>query len=30
MIKEKILAFHEVEWSDERIAQKLSCTVEQV
>ena len=30
IVKGKILAFHEVGWSDERIAQKLSCTVEQV
>lgn len=30
MVKGKILAFHEVGWSDERIAKKLSCTIEQV
>ena len=30
ILKGKILAFHEVGWSDEKIAQKLSCTVEQV
>ena len=30
IVKGKILAFHEVGWSDEKIAQKLSCTVEQV
>lgn len=30
VLQGKILAFHEVGWSDEKIAQKLSCTVEQV
>lgn len=30
VIKGKILALHEIGWSDEKIAQKLSCTVEQV
>ena len=30
VIKGKILALHEIGWSDEKIALKLSCTVEQV
>ena len=30
VLQGKILAFHEVGWPDEKIAQKLSCTVEQV